>query len=443
MTKERDTVPFGKAYLRSILELVLVLPVIYFISIFIADPHTRYIILGAMAIYPLTGIVVCKLIRRPRWLRFILGMALSIVLPVVICTRLDCKIGEYAFSIVISFLLFYRGLMYTEGEWIDLMPPTAPLYIAILDFLALLVIGFAPALEPYRLIASITGPFIILTAIIVMNHLNLKNLADSRGHVSQSGKLAVDKTMNLHNRIWIAIILIAVLLVSGWRSMLDVLKYIFDKIMWLIMKILELTAGKDTGGGGGGGGNLSELFGEIEESAPNPFWEAVMNIFTKVISFLFLAAIVVLTFIAVYKIVKILSKYLKNLMEKEGSLIDDAGYVDTRESIIDLRDVPKQYLAKLRDRLEELFAREPKYSDMRTEKEKSTWIYRNAVLKSMSAGYKYKLTNTPSETLEEIKPKYKGDESDVDFIDITYNRAKFSDDMPDGEKIDSFVEGQK
>ena len=35
---------------------------------------------------------------------------------------------------------------------------------------------------------------------------------------------------------------------------------------------------------------------------------------------------------------------MKNLMDKEGSLIDDMGYVDSRESIMNLKDVPKEYL---------------------------------------------------------------------------------------------------
>jgi len=437
MNKKIATVPFFKAYLRSFMEVVMILPILYFLSIMVLEDDHRFIILGCMVLYPIVGIVCCKLFRGNKVLRFVVGFVVIAVLGEWINRTFLTGVTEYIVNYVLSFALFYRSMMYAQSEWIDLLPPTAVFVIIAVDFLALLVIGVAPALEPYRFAATVTGPFIIIGALFVMNYLNMKQLADTRTTVSKSGKLAVDKGMNVHNRLWVGILFIAVLLLSTWQNMIDVLQYIVEKIIWLIMKLMD--PGGETGGGGGGGSEadtIRDLIAAEEQAPPNPFLEKLVEIFAIALGVIFAIVMIALLVIIAYKVIKGIAGMMKNLMDKEGSLIDDMGYVDTRESIMNLKDVPREYLNRLKDKITDLFAREPKYSDMETVEQKATWLYRHTVIKSMSAGYKYKISNTATETLSEIKPDYNGDKAEIDFIDDAYNRVKFSETEPDVAEVD-------
>lgn len=432
----KKTVKFFVAYLRVLLEAILILPILYFFTIIILEDSHRLIILGSMVLYPVIGITVCKLFGWNKALRFIVGFILTEILAETLNQTYLTGVGEFFFNYILSFALFYRSMMYTEGEWIDLFPPSVPLVLIILDFLVLLIIGIAPVFEPYRGQLTVIGPFVIIGAIFVMNHLNIKLLSDTRGSVSQSGKLAVDKGMNIHNRLWVVIICIAIFLVSTWRNMIDVLKAIAGAIIGFIMMLMERSSGESVEGEGSGGGDMLGGLPPPEETANSPFWDKFYEIFTLVLGIVATIGIIVLIVIVLYKAIKAVSKMMKNLMDKEGSLIEDMGYVDSRESIMNLKDVPKEYLKKLKEKLEDLFAREPKYSEMKTVEEKATWLYRHTVIKSMSSGYKYKVSNTATETLTEIRPDYKGDKNDIDFIDDAYNKVKFSESLPDESQVD-------
>ncbi len=435
MANARKTVNFFSAYIKVILEIILILPVLYLLSIIAVSESNRVLLLGAMMIYPIIGILGGKIFSGNKVLRFLSGFVLSALLGTAITLTRLTGAAEIIFCYVTAFVLFYRGMMYTSGEWLDLLPSTAVFVIITIDFIALLIIGIAPALEPYRLLATVSGPFIIVLALFIMNHLNMKQLSDTRSAVSKSGRIAVDKGMNIHNRLWVGIVFVAVLLVSTWQNMIDALKFIAEKLMWLIM---QLIGSDDSSGGGSTVSEADDIRGlmEAEEHISNPFWEKFLEILTVVLSVIFVIAIVTLIIIAIYKLVKALSSLMKNLMDKDSSLIEDMGYVDSRESIMDLKDAPKNYIKKLKSRIEELFAREPKYSDMETAEQKATWLYRHAVISAMSSGYKYRMSNTASETLNEIKPDYVGNKNDIDFIDDAYNKVKFSESLPDINKAD-------
>ena len=119
---------------------------------------------------------------------------------------------------------------------------------------------------------------------------------------------------------------------------------------------------------------------------------------------------------------------------------DDADleeYEDTRESLVDIRDLPKEYLRRMGDWLSDRLKREPSWSDLKTNAEKARALYRRTLLKARAGGYKENAAYTPSQTLKAVIPHVKVSPQSLDTLRDCYEQARYGEREPDGEAVEA------
>ncbi len=425
-------------WLKSTVEIIMLSLILCVITVITMPAPNCYIWVAAMPVFSLLGILLHALLKRVPILEFLLCAILSAALAYGISLPLASTLPELVCMAVLGTVFSIRARFLASRSWDEVSPIYLYTMFMVFNLIFAMLAGIIPVLEPFRPAATALGPIIVIVGLLAMNQLNLISLTDVQRDNLNAGNMIVSKTMNLQNKLLLVGIYVIILGVSCIGILIKALKWLawrlYDLLMWLT-ELLDVGSGS-SGGSGGGDPNLSELFGK-EEVVRNPVWERIQEVLIHAVVILAVAVFAVFLLFMLYKGIRRLIAFLKTV--KFFGDGQDAGaeeYVDTRERLVDLKDLPAQYLKRAKDWLAEQLRREPPWGDLKSVPEKVRALYRRAIYKASSQGFQHKATYTPAEEVPKLAGYVKTDGPTLDALRAYYEEVRYGDRAPSADAVE-------
>ncbi|MEA4823414.1 MAG: DUF4129 domain-containing protein [Clostridiaceae bacterium] len=426
-------------WLKSTVEIIMLSLILCVITVIVMPVPNCYIWVAAMPVFSLLGILLHALLKRVPILEFMFCAILSAALAYCISLPLTSTVPELVCMTILGTVFSIRARFIASRSWDEVSPIYLFTMFMVFNLIFAMFASIIPVLEPFRPAATVLGPIIVIVGLLAMNQLNIISLTDVQRDNLNAGNMIVSKTMNLQNKLLLVGIYVIILGVSCIGILIKALKWLawrlYDLIMWL-MELLDGGSGSTGSDSGGGQPDLGELFG-TEETVRNPLWERIQEILIHIVVILAVTVFAVFMLFMLYKGIRRLIAFLKAV--KFGGDGLDAGaeeYVDTRERLVDLKDLPAQYLKRAKDWLSEQLRREPPWNDLKSVPEKVRALYRRAIYKASSQGFKHKDTYTPAEEVPKLTGYVKTDEPTLDTLRTYYEEVRYGNRAPSSDAVE-------
>lgn len=403
---------------------------------------TAYLYVAAVGVvYSLAGPCIWGIFRggmRP--LQLILGLACCVAGIVVTFAFMPFLAVRLAYALVVILCVYLRGFYIADKPWDEIAPATVYTFLIFCNMLFMIAVGVLPALAKYRTAVTVFGPVVAIGSLLTMNSVNMKSLTAVQRDKQKSGNMTVSRSMKLVNRLMVLVTFCVVLVLSLFGKMAGLLMKGF-KILWawIVGRAPAETHGPTTSE------ELEsaedQLMDAVRESAAArkgiPEWlQNVFQVAMYVMAVLLLIALLCLLGYAVYLGVKKLVELYRRMSIASGRKDEDTEeYTDVQERL-QISDVAKAYLDKLRAEVERLRP-EPSWSSFKTVPEKIRYLYRRAVYKGMNSGWKYSSALTPSQTVTALAKTGRQDPMALHMLGEYYDRVRYGGKEPSLDEADS------
>ncbi len=425
-------------WVKCIVEIIMISLILCVFTVIGIQKPNCYIWVALLPLFSLVGLLVPLLLHRVVILDVFFDVVLAAGLAYLLGQKLGATTPEWGCMGALGIALAIRARALASRYWTDVSP--IHLYTILLAFnlIFALLTGIIPVMEPFRPAATWLGPVIVLTGLLTMNQLHLTSLTDVQRNPLTAGGMAVPRTMNRENKRLLLGIFLVILALSCLRGLMTALKWLgrmaFRLAVWLA-SLFSAESGTDNGGGSDEM-NLAEVFGTGGNNR-NPIWERIEEIIIHAVVYIALAAAAVFLLWMAYKGLRKLFAFLRSLHfngDEEESAADE--YTDTKERLVELKDLPKTYLNRARDWIAEQLKREPNWNDLKTVSEKVRALYRRTVYKASARGFRYKDSLTPSQALPQAGQYIKTDPADLDTLRRYYEAVRYANREPEAAPVE-------
>lgn len=426
---------------RMLLELFILFPFFLVLGNSLMG-HTPmlWVFLGEMCLAGLVGVLTRRFIP-PLAGQALVGLPICIA-AILLLARAFGGVwpNAHVLPILLTPFVFYRGRQHAQSPWDQILPNYILFTALVLQFIVLLFARLHGITEEYPVLFGVSVPLGYIAAYIVLNHLGLRNLVDEAQARTSASSLTVGGGMKPLNRALLALVLVIGLVLSVGTVLMDAATWVFDKVVLVISAVMTFLFGfkMESGGGGGGGGDDMAPFENLTiESGDMSFWGPVLT----VISYIGVALVAVGVIWLLYRFVRWLIRTITGVLSKFGdadSVKSGEGvlFEDTRESLLDLSQLPKLYADSARERLAGLFKRQPGWNDMPTPAEKLKYLYRKALKKAEGAGYAHRASYTPHEAVRSAGQSWHTLEPQAEKLADSYDALRYGAKDPDPDALE-------
>jgi hypothetical protein len=309
------------------------------------------------------------------------------------------------------------------------MLPEPIIYIAAVLYLIFpLVMRFQPLLKPYGLWVNLAGFASLAVCLFRQNRFFLRDAA-------RKGRDAGNPEASIlwKNRLWVFLLLVVVLAVSFLRELERATEIIFVSTLRAMLWLLAFV------------GSLFNQSSADREPAPpqaptalpmvaaknHPLLDLFYRIFTYVIIAL---AVFFLLRLFWRKGRPYLATQIRRLLvwlKRERPVVKGRGFVDEKETLLELADAPRLVRRKIGDWLNRFRRREARWSELTDNRSKVRFLYRTALRRSIRKGYRHHPGRTPAETCRELeKAGYLAGFSSEELANL-YIGVRYGDKTPD------------
>ena len=166
----------------------------------------------------------------------------------------------------------------------------------------------------------------------------------------------------------------------------------------------------------------------------------VMEYVTKIAVILIAGALAVMALIGLYRAIRRwlprMASWLAEWMEGFGARGSGEGVVDEKNSLFDLSAAGERMRGRLRRLTDRLRGREPKWEQLRDNRERMRYLFRTAVFRAVAAGYAFRRSDTPEETGAKWGTHARLSERDTDLLIGLYNRARYGKGEIDDDEVE-------
>lgn len=414
------TLKFLKRIAQAAIELIAFFPLILMLAVFTFPEPMAFGWVAFLAVYYITGILLRSILRKkPR---------IATVLPGVIITFLVAYIAFRGglllwVSYIVGIILLFRGVLLVEHGWEEVFPPAA-LWVGILIyFVSYFFFKHSIELRPYADLVEWMGFVYTGISLIIFNLQQLKSAT-----LSKEDEPSLSVTVLLHNRLLVAITFLLIIILANFNRFKQAVLWLVNAIMLLIAKVIlflsNLVSMSDQEGEIPPGGGMMDILPETEPRAPNIF-DYLFEVLAYVLVIAFVIALVAVLAMMFYKIIKRLIKALVRLIQQGEWIEADAGYVDVKEKVMDIKTLGKEYVNRWKDWLTSLIEKEPRWEDLSDVTEKVRYLYRQFLISCMGLGYHPKNYMTPNEIKEDLKGWNEEKGRQAEALVPLYNLVKY------------------
>jgi len=425
-----------KKWAQLIMELLVVFPVLLILGICIISDYMLWIWFGFIALYCLAGLLAGGFLKRGR--RFI-PVAIGIIISGAGAYFLFDSVPAQVVTGALGVIAFMRGIQLRGNRWEEMFPHTG-----LWGGLAAYSIGYffftrVEALKPYIGIFGWVGIIYMILVLFVINFNQLKSAS-----LPGDKEPVLPQIIKKYNRLLITIMLMLVGIISFFDRLKEGVLWLSNTIGYLVMKFIVflsqlLAASKQGGMNPEGGGGIFDLLPPIEEKPPSIF-DYIIQIISIVIAIIAGLVIIALMGFALFKLFKKIAAWLTRFYELGKDMEDYGGYVDEEEKLMDFRELGKDYAERFRQWLAGLMEREPKWDELKTNKERIRFIYRHFLLRCIAGGYNYKKHLTPVETGKELSKWHPDKAQDLMELAEAYDCARYGDKEVDDSKMQKLIQ---
>lgn len=356
---------------------------------------------------------------RSRWLQLLIGMVL---ICIILYTHKFTLLYGAIFSITVL-IAYFRGVTYMEADWEGIFPRQMWWIALIFYILAGFFYSRVITLKAYLPYIVVCG---FLQVLISLTILNYRQLGDAT--LVRDKKPVIPSAIRRQNRILLLINIGIITIIASFNKIKEFSKVAFKQIIRWIVKIIEAIHSLiETDSIQEGAPQGMPNFPFQDDIAPkHPILELIFNIIAIILVVIGAAIVINLIYKGIKKLISIISEWLKGIFEERDLHEESYGYIDEKESLIDIKEIRDRYAEKVRDWIEKMLEREPKWRDLKSNTEKIRYIYRMSILKYLKKGYTYKSYMTPTEVERDIE-KWQGEQENEILEEIVpaYNRARY------------------
>ncbi|MFY9177634.1 MAG: DUF4129 domain-containing protein [Caldicoprobacterales bacterium] len=421
-------------WIQGIMELVAFFPVIFTIGILII-PQDIWVWISSLVILYLIGLILgIFLLKKPRYTHFVSELLITLLLAWFIGHNIFLKV----LIIVFGFIILDRGIRFSGMSWVQMFPGTAMWIGLIVYLVGGAIYSFVPVFKPYFIYITWSGLAYMIMALFTINSEQLKTAS-----LPDREKTPVISSIILkNNRVLVILNLALVTLVSYFDRLREGTARLVKGLINLIVRFLNYLAELMYQDMANQGQSIDrEPMEMLRQKAEEAHW--IFKILEKVamiLAAIILIALLVLWFVALYKLGRKLYNYLKNLLKDRLSFQEETGYIDEKESLMGFTEIGRDYMDRFQKWIKGLMEREPRWEDLNSNYERIRFLYRNLILRSMKAGYTYRAYLTPRETGEDIQNWIREKDEKIDDLTSIYDKMRYGQEDVGSEQVQKLAE---
>lgn len=275
---------------------------------------------------------------------------------------------------------------------------------------------FVNVLKPYTTLLTWSGIASIAIYLFHLNQLRLKAIAHS------TNKKSLPISIVKHNLVTIVFTFLFILVIScisiiksGFLWVWNIIGTGLSMLIIWFFSLFKYRVTQQTPGG---------ITPETDSATVSP----VMNVI--------IAILVGLFFIIVFWLIYVSLKNLPKFTFRKWHRDVTPSYEDEEESLYTFDNIKKTFANRVRKGIFKVSPNEPKWKDLKNNKERIRYIYTKAIKKSIASGYLFKAHFTPSETAKDIdewqKEKlFEETKLAVLYSDVRYENMDVEDNVVD------------
>lgn len=425
-----------KKWYQSVIELLVFFPVLFLIGIYAIPDHMLWLWFGFISLLYLLGITVGHLFqKRPRIISVLVG---AVITGSGVCFLFDRGVTQVV-SWILGTAAFIRGVQLRVQRWEDIFP-LAGLWIGLIEyFIGYFFFTRLDGLKPFSLAFGWIGIIYMVIMLFTLNFIHLKSAS-----LPGDREPVIPGTIKKHNRLLISVMLIIVGIISFFNSLREGLNRLLSGIGHIVWKFLaflsELLAPTTSQEQPDlKGGDFEELLPPVKEKSPSIFWDKVIEILGSVMAIVAGLAFLGLLVYIIYKLFKKLVAWLSRFYQLGKEMEYYGAYIDEKESLMDLKELGKNYVNRFQQWLAALMEREPKWDELKSNKERIRYIYRHFLISCIAAGYSFKEYLSPAEIGRELSQRDPEKSRDIEELTVAYQQVRYGEKDVADEKIEKLA----
>lgn len=406
--------------LQCLFELLVFLPILLGIAIYIYPQLEIGIYFLLLFLLCMSGIVIRGVFDiRSRWIELPIGIGL--IFSIIYIHEIT-KLKAIVFFIL-AIVVYFRGIFSMEADWERIFPRQMWWIALIIYMLSGFIYSRVVILKDYLPYIMICGFIQVIISLIVLNH---RQLGDAT--LMRDRKPLVPSSIKRQNWLLIFITVGIITIIASFNKIKEFFKKTFKLvtrwIIQLIMAIYSIFEGEPIPESAQEGPSDFPFQGEM--APKNPILELILDIIGIVLAIIGMVIVIYLMYRGIKKLVSIISAWLRELFHERDLYEESYGYIDEKESLIDIKEIKDRYAEKVKTWIQTMWERQPKWKDLNTNPERIRYIYTLTMLKYLKEGYRYKEHMTPTEIGTDVEEWLKGDEGHLlGRIVPIYNRARY------------------
>ena len=416
-------------FLNGIIEYLLLFPILLFLGVYLV-PQILWPWLLSILLLFFIGLLMKKMIPKRNWMIdvsivLLIGISSSFIFAENIFLRI--------FLAIIHTVIVYRGTMYAEQDWRQLLP--APILWTvgfIIYFVGYFFYRYVDPLTPHLTLITVTGAMFVLITIFLSNGEHLRSAT-----LSKDSKPFISRSTKRQNRLFLLITLIFIAGISNFQLIQNILsKTIIAFLNW----IFSGSQGADVVEEMPPASTQAPMFPMGDQKEPSAFAK-LMEVITEYLMYAVAIMTVIVIVLLLVKKIRLwlkqgfyrLIQFLKRVISPNDSE-ETSHYLDEKESIFNWEEWKKSNSEKVKRLVTNLLKREPQWESL-SRKEKVRHVYRHFVSEH-SKNLDYSVSHTPREVLKELKAAMVSlDETQLDTLRSAYEHTRYGEQEVDDQKI--------
>jgi hypothetical protein len=397
----------------TLTEYMMLFPAILIISGLFLPERFALVFVFSLPLHTLTAIAIARLIDRFKNI-VILGIGIAYVLIVsLIWFVASAENSRYMLVYMAgTAVFFFRGIVKaTDGG------PIIFFYAGglLIHGVSLFFLNRVKIINPYFNIAVIASVIYIAAALPLANRYFLITESQQKNSLN-----IMPNTVVRGNRMIAFGMLTAIGVLSAGRYLLSGLEFLMRLIGDLISWLTGLLSSDEEQFIPPPQKNQIPSFEDIPQAETNPVVEIISEIISTLLT------LIILFFVIRY-IIKNHKAIIQSIMDFFSRLLNrfqrwsssEQSYVDTQEFLLKFDDLKGPSFFK------RLFRREKRWKDMKDNASRTRFIYTRFVLDNIKRGFRFKVSDTPSETVRRITWEVKSADKDHSLLNEAYNNVRY------------------
>lgn len=265
-------------------------------------------------------------------------------------------------------------------------------------FLLPLLVMLQPLLKPHVGGLNIIGIAALALFLFSLSKDQVQHASQRQGQ-GQEGSAVLGKT-----RIWTAVLFALVLALGYFREIGSAIGQAAAGVVRFFFYLLGLLLPGSEVKTPPGDPSSQPMLPPMDEAKPNPF----LDLLAEIAKYLVFAALIAGALYLLYRLLRQIPRLLSRLKQFLAGVLggiertSSTGYVDKKESLLELRETPRLFLTKARNWLSQRRKREPSWSELTDNRQRMRYLFRTVMRRAASSGFSYHRERTPLENGEAL-----------------------------------------